>query len=275
MKRAAAAYAGESFGLSKQRACWLVSLHRSTAYYVAKKRDDDAIRKRLRELAAERRRSGSPTFHAILQREGLVRNHKRTERIYGEENLSIRLRKRPKRAAIIRVPLPCAEKVNQSWSIDFVADRLESRRRFRVLTIVDNYSRECPALEVDTSIGGVRVVRVLDRLAETRGLPEAITLDNGPEFVSHALDAWAYRTGVRLNFIRPGKPVENAYAESFNGRLRDECLNGNWFGTLKEAREVIEGWRIDYNDFRPHGSLGYKTPSEFAKNAAHTWKLTT
>lgn len=254
--------------MSKQRACFLVKLNRSTSYYVARKRDDSAIRKRLRELAAQRRRSGCPQFHAIMQREGLVRNHKRTERIYGEEKLSIMLRKRTKCAATIRMPLAQPVRANERWSIDFVADRLNNGRRFRILTIVDDYTRECPTLEIDTSIGGVRVARVLDMLAETRGLPQAITLDNGPEFVSRAMDEWAYRNGVRLNFIAPGKPMQNGYVESFNGRLRDECLNGNWFGSLAEARDVIESWRIDYNDFRPHGSLGYKTPSEFAKNAA-------
>ena len=245
-----------------------MNLQRSTGYYKPRKRDDSAIRARLRELAAERRRLGCPTFHAILHREGLVVNHKRTERLYTEEGLSLRRRKRPKRAASIRLPLPRPERPNQSWSIDFVSDRLANGRRFRVLTIVDDYSRECPALEVDTSLGGLRVVRVLEQLAETRGLPEAITLDNGPEFVSRAVDEWAYRRGVKLNFIEPGKPIQNAYIESFNGRLRDECLNGNWCETLQEAREVIENWRKDYNDCRPHSALGYKTPSEFAKAAA-------
>jgi putative transposase len=152
--------------------------------------------------------------------------------------------------------------------MDFVSDSIVTGRRFRALTIVDDYSRECPAIEVDASLGGARVVSVLERLSETRGLPEAITIDNGPEFTGKVLDEWAYRKGVKLNFIRPGKPIENAYAESFNGRLRDECLNTNWFLNLKHARNVIEDWRKDYNQVRPHSSLKNMTPMEYANTAA-------
>jgi putative transposase len=148
--------------------------------------------------------------------------------------------------------------------MDFATDTIVTGRRFRALAVIDDYSRECPAIEVDTSLGGVRVVDVLDRLADTRGLPEVITLDNGPEFAGRALDEWAYRRGVKLNFIRPGKPIDNAFAESFIGRLRDECLNDNWFMSLRHARDVIETWRLDYNDFRPHSSLAGLTPREFA-----------
>ena len=147
--------------------------------------------------------------------------------------------------------------------MDFVTDSIVTGRRFRALVIVDDYSRECPAIEVDTSLGGRRVVQVLERLSETRGLPEVITMDNGPEFAGKVLDEWAYYRGVKLNFIRPGKPIENAYAESFNGRFRDECLNENWFISLKDARDIIESWRIDYNDGRPHTSLGGLTPREY------------
>jgi putative transposase len=152
--------------------------------------------------------------------------------------------------------------------MDFVSDSIVTGRRFRALIVVDNYSRECPVIEVDTSLGGARVVNVLERLSDTRGLPEVITVDNGPEFVGRALDEWAYRRGVKLNFIRPGKPIENAFAESFNGRLRDECLNTNWFINLKEAREIIENWREDYNQVRPHSSLNNLTPAEYAKTMA-------
>jgi putative transposase len=151
--------------------------------------------------------------------------------------------------------------------MDFVTDSIVTGRHFRALAIVDDYSRECPAIEVDTSLGGTRVVGVLERLEETRGLPEAITMDNGPEFAGRALDEWAYRKGVKLNFIRPGKPIENAYAESFIGRLRDECLNENWFINLKQARDIIETWRIDYNEVRPHSSLNDRTPMEYAEKA--------
>jgi putative transposase len=153
---------------------------------------------------------------------------------------------------------------NQRWSMDFVSEVLLTGRRIRVLTVVDDFTRECLATEVDTSLGGVRVARVLDRLVEFRGKPEGVRVDNGPEFAGRALDAWAYGRGIKLDFIRPGKPVENAYIESFNGRLRDECLNANEFISLDDAKKGIEHWRIDYNDRRPHGSLGHMTPSEFA-----------
>jgi putative transposase len=154
--------------------------------------------------------------------------------------------------------------------MDFAADSTLTGRRFRALAIVDDYSRECPAIEVDSSIPGARVVDVLERLAETRGLPEVITVDNGPEFASKALDEWAYRRGIKLNFIRPGKPVENAYAESFIGRLRDECLNENWFSSVREARDIIETWRRDYNEVRPHSSLDDLSPREFIENTEKT-----
>lgn len=193
-------------------------------------------------------------------------NHKRTERIYREEGLSLRKRKRKKMTAQMRIVLPAPTGPNERWSMDFVTDSIVTGRRFRALVIVDDYSRECPAIEVDTSLGGIRVVQVLEWLAETRGLPQVITTDNGPEFTSKVLDEWAYSRGVKLNFIRPGKPVENAYAESFIGRLRDECLNENWFITLKDARVIIESWRVDYNEGRPHTSLGGLTPREFMEN---------
>lgn len=195
-------------------------------------------------------------------------NHKRTERIYREEGLALRRKRRRKGAAGVRVVIPSAQRPNEHWSMDFVSDSIVTGRRFRALTVVDNYSRECPVIEVDTSLGGARVVNVLERLSDTRGLPEVITVDNGPEFVGRALDEWAYRRGVKLNFIRPGKPIENAFAESFNGRLRDECLNTNWFINLKEAREIIENWREDYNQVRPHSSLNNLTPAEYAKTMA-------
>ena len=204
----------------------------------------------------------------MLKREGLVVNHKKTERLYREEGLALRRKRKRKGAAGIRVVMAPPRRVNERWSMDFVTDSTITGRRFRALTIVDDYSRECPAIEVDTSLGGRRVVSVLDRLAETRGLPEVITIDNGPEFAGRALDEWAYRKGVKLNFIRPGKPIENAFVESFNGRFRDECLNTNWFLSVKHAREVIEEWRKDYNEVRPHSSLKGNTPREYAEAAA-------
>jgi len=234
-------------------------------YRPVKDRDDE-LREKIRELAHQRRRFGCPRIHLLLRREGLVVNHKRTERIYREEGLSLRKRRRKKTAAINRVILPAPERPDERWSMDFVTDSIVTGRRFRALVIVDDYSRECPVIEVDTSLGGARVVSVLERLAEIRGLPEVITIDNGPEFAGKVLDEWAYLRGVKLNFIRPGKPIENAYAESFIGRLRDECLNENWFISLKHARGIIESWRIDYNEGRPHTSLGGLTPREYVEN---------
>ena len=242
----------------------MVNISSSVLRYQAKLSNDDELRKRLRELAEQRKRFGSPRLHILLQREGLVINHKRTERIYREEGLMLRRKRRRKGAAGARMTLPLPQRAKERWSMDFVTDSIVTGRRFRALTIIDNYSRECPAIEVDTSMGGRRVVGVLEKLAETRGLPEAITIDNGPEFAGRALDEWAYRAGVKLNFIRPGKPIENAFAESFNGRLRDECLNTNWFMNLKHARDIIEDWRRDYNEVRPHSSLKGATPKEYA-----------
>jgi len=155
-------------------------------------------------------------------------------------------------------------RVNERWSMDFVSDGLSNGRRFRTLNIIDDFSRECPVIEVDTSLPGTRVVRILERLAETRGLPQAIVVDNGPELISKALDEWAYRNRVRLHFIEPGKPVQNAFVESFNGKFRDECLNEHWFTSLADAQQIIEAWRIDYNTKRPHSALAYATPEEFA-----------
>ena len=170
-----------------------------------------------------------------------------------------------------RVILPAPLKPNERWSMDFVTDSIVTGRRFRALVIVDDYSRECPVIEVDTSLGGHRVVGVLEKLTDLRGMLEFITIDNGPEFTGRVLDEWSYRRGVKLNFIRPGKPVENAYAESFIGRLRDEYLNENWFISLNHAREVIESWR-NYNEGRPHISIGGLTPREFVKS---TWEILT
>jgi putative transposase len=265
-RRIAVSYTVESFGLSIRRSCCLVGMWRATYAYQPKGKDDKALRLRLKELAEQRRRFGCPRLHVMLKRDGLVINHKRTERVYREEGLSLRLKKRKKKAAVLRGHLPQAEHVNQRWSMDFVCDSTSTGRRFRALAIVDDFSRESPAIEVDSSIPGVRVVEVLERLAETRGLPEVITVDNGPEFAGKTLDEWAYRRGVKLNFIRPGKPVENAYAESFIGRLRDECLNESWFSSVRGARDIIEIWRRDYNEVRPHSALDNLSPREFMEN---------
>jgi putative transposase len=246
----------------------MVDVSSSVYRYQPKPSNDGMLRQRLRELAEQRKRFGSPRLHILLKREGLVINHKRTERIYHEEGLALRRKRKRKGAAGIRVIIPFPRRTNERWSMDFVTDSIVTGRRFRALAIVDDYSRECPGIEVDTSLGGRRVVSVLEKLEEIRGLPEVITIDNGPEFAGRALDEWAYRKGVKLNFIRPGKPIENAFAESFLGRLRDECLNTNWFISLNHARNVIEDWRRDYNEVRPHSSLNGSTPREYAEITA-------
>jgi putative transposase len=226
----------------------------------------EGLRERICELAGEKRRYGYRRIHVLLRREGWSVNRKRTYRLYREAGLAVRRRKRKRIGLFERKPLPKPSAVNRSWSMDFVSDGLCDGRRLRCLAIVDDFSRECLVLEVDTSITGKRVVAVLERLADLRGLPLSITVDHGPEFEGQVLDAWAYQAGVRLSFIRPGKPVENAYIESFNGRFRDECLNEHWFLTMAHARRAIEAWRVEYNTERPHSSLGNLTPEEYAKN---------
>lgn len=264
-KREAVGTAVRTHRLSERRACGLVGMSRSG--YRTRPRPDrnHGLRTRLRELAEVRRRSGCPMLVALLRREGWAVNHKRVERLYREEGLSLRRKRRKKRVSHLRVVRAAPRGVNERWSMDFVSDSLFDGRRFRVLTLVDEFSRESPAIEADRSLTGRRVTRVLDRLAETRGLPQVIQVDNGPEFAGRVLDAWAHRRGVRLQFIEPGRPVQNAFIESFNGRLRDECLNGHVFTSLEDAREKIEIWRVDYNRNRPHGSLGRMTPEEFAR----------
>jgi putative transposase len=253
----------DCFGLSQRRAGRVVGLSRNSFRYQRRLDRDETLRSRMKELADERKRFGCRRLHVLLKREGLVVNHKRTERIYREEKLALRVRRRKKGASQSRLELPEAERPNQLWAMDFMHDALYDGRRFRLLSVMDTYTRECFGIEVDTSIGGKRVASKLSRISSAHGLPEQIVVDNGPEFVSNALDAWAYERGITLQFIRPGKPVDNAYMESFNGRLRDECLNQNWFVSLAQAREIIEEWRIDYNRARPHCSLGDMTPEEF------------
>jgi putative transposase len=267
VRRQAAGWLQQRFGFKQRRACRLVGLAPSSWYYCSQRREPDKLRARLRELAAKRPRFGYRRLHVLLRREGERVNHKRVYRLYREEGLAVRRKHRKKLAGRNRVAIALPSSANQRWSMDFVLDTLVAGRCFRTLNIVDDFTRECVAIEVDTSIGGQRVVRVLDRLAETRGLPSCIVIDNGPEFAGKALDAWAYQRGVKLHFIRPGKPVENAFVESFNGRFRDECLNENWFIDLQDARIKIEDWRTDYNQVRPHSSLGNLPPIEFAKRA--------
>jgi putative transposase len=256
----------ERFGLSVRKACKMIGLSRTSfCYKTAARPDEEVIRKRLRKLAETRRRFGCPRLHVMLRREGFVINHKRTERLYRQEGLILRIRRRKKMSSLLRTERPKPNYPNQIWSMDFMRDSLANGRAIKVLSVVDEHTRKCFRIEVDTSINGMRVTRVLSEIAQLEDLPRIIVVDNGPEFVSNALDAWAYQRGVKLTFIRPGKPVENAYIESFNGRFRDECLNENWFLTLEHARGIIEKWRIDYNNERPHSSLGYLTPEEFIR----------
>lgn len=217
----------------------------------------------MRELAEQRKRFGCRRLHTLLKREGLVINKKRTERIYREEKLTIRVRRRRKGASEGRGELPKGNRPNQLWAMDFLHDALHTGRKFRLLPIIDTYTKECFWIEADTSIGGPRVTQVLTRVSAIHGLPEQIVVDNGPEFISNTVDAWAYARGIKLQFIRPGKPVDNCYMESFNGRFRDECLNENWFMSLEQVRNIVEAWRVDYNQARPHSSLGDLTPAEF------------
>ena len=241
----------------------MIGIYRTVFTYRPIERNDAIVRHRLRELAQKHRRYGSPRLHDKLRREGLVVNHKRTERLYRLEGLKLRKRRRVKRASMLRVDPPQATKPNHVWAMDFIWDALINGRRIKTFPIIDTYTRESLAIEVDLSINAQRVIRILNELALTRGLPEVITVDNGPEFISRAMDAWAYQRGVKLHFISPGRPMENPFIESFNDKFRDECLNDSCFFTIPHAREIIETWRVEYNQERGHSSLGMLTPNEF------------
>jgi putative transposase len=263
-KRAAVQFFRAGFRVSERRACRVAAVPRSSCRYRSVATDQTPLRIRLRDLAAARVRYGYRRLHVLLRREGWRVNHKRVYRLYREEGLAIRVRRKKKRAAATRVtPVP-AQRPQERWSMDFLADSLADGRRFRVLTLVDNVSRVSPAIGVDFSLTGERVVAILEELRQACGAPQRLAVDNGPEFVSKALDAWAYRHGVQLEFSRPGKPTDNAFAESFNGRFRDECLDQHWFATLEEARQAIEAWRVEYNTERPHRALGQRTPAAVA-----------
>jgi len=256
------------YAVSRQRACGLMQLSPSSYYYRAQPADDEPLRQALREQATQRRRFGYRRLCVVLRRDGWTDNHKRVFRIYQEEGLQVK-RRIKKRTAQWRGEKPAAaQRPNQRWSLDFMSDQLADGRRFRLLNVVDDFTRECLAVEVDTSLTGQRVTRVLERLRAVRGLPERLVSDNGPEFTGQAVDSWAYQHGVHWQFIEPGKPVQNAYVESFNGKFRDECLNEHWFERLEQARTIAEDWRRDYNEVRPHSALGNRTPREFALTAA-------
>ena len=255
-----------SYQVSERRACKALAIPRSTVRYLSVAEPQEHLRMRLRDLAAGRVGYGYRRLHVLLEREGWNVNHKRVYRLYREEGLG--MRKRPPRRRVAcrkREIRPTATRKNECWSMDFVSDQLYDGRRIRVLTLVDNHTRESLALHVGQRVRGMDVVRVLEGVVDEHGLPRAIRVDNGPEFISKDLDLWAYWNKVKLDFSRPGKPTDNAFIESFNARFRLECLNEHWFLTLEDAREKIEAWRLDYNENRPHSSLGNMTPTEFAR----------
>jgi putative transposase len=252
------------FRTSERRACRVIGYQRTTYRYRSQAKDQTALRLRLRELASVRVRYGYRRLHTLLRREGWQVNHKRVYRLYRLEGLSVRSPVRKKRTSALRPLLPAAQVPNEQWSIDFMSDSLANGQRFRLLTIVDTMTRESPAIEVDRSLTGQRVVAVLEHLATQRGLPQIIQVDNGPEFTSQALDAWAHRRGIKLAFSRPGTPTDNPFIEAFNGRVRQECLDQQWFYSLEEARQCLEEWRRDDNTIRPHTALDNQTPAAFA-----------
>jgi putative transposase len=263
-KRDAVAHAREQYGLSERRACQLVGIARRVARYVSTRPDDAELRFRLRELAGERRRFGYRRLGYLLEREGIAPNHKKLLRIYREEGLKVRRRGGRKRALGTRAPMALPQGPNQRWSLDFVSDTLVCGRRIRILAVVDDFTRECLALVVDTSLSGARVARELDTIIAERGPPLMVVSDNGTELTSTAILRWSQERGVEWHYIAPGKPTQNAFVESFNGRLRDECLNETLFTSLAQARAILEAWRRDYNTVRPHSKLGGRTPAEIA-----------
>lgn len=262
-RRDAVDYAVQTYGISRRRGCGLMSLRRSSLYYEPVLPNDGALREAITDLAKKKRRWGVPRIVYRLRRDGWTDNHKRIERVYQEEGLQVRRRKGRKAHAGEREPLEKPTGPNQLWAMDFVSDALANKRKIKMLTIIDCYNRECVRIEVDTSINGTRVARVMEELRDQRGLPQKIVTDNGPEFAGKVLDAWAYARDVKLHFIQPGKPSQNGYIESFNGKLRDECLNEHWFMSLDDARNLIEEWRNEYNHERPHSALGGLSPVAF------------
>lgn len=250
--------------MSQRRAARLIPVDRMTLRYEHHRDPQEALHVRLRELAGSRVRYGYRRLTVLLKREGWEVNAKRIYRLYTEEGLIVRTQRRRERAQRQRLPQGQALRRNEKWSMDFVAQRLPDGRWIRVLTVVDQYTRECLTLHADTALSGEKVATALDTVVAGRGTPKSITVDNGTEFASKAMDLWAYSNGVHLDFIRPGRPVENGYIESFNGKLRDECLNVEIFFTLADARRKLGLWRHDYNHHRPHSALADRTPAEFA-----------
>ena len=248
---------------SQRKACKLVNLVRSVGRYIPKENKDDELRRKIISFAHQRKRFGYRRLHILLKKEGFEVNHKRVYRLYKESGLKVLKRGGRKRALGSRIPQQSQRSPNARWSLDFVSDTLSDGRRIRILTIVDDFTRECLKMVVDTSLSGMRVVRELSELIEQKGAPEAILSDNGTEFTSHAILKWSQENGINWQYIQPGKPMQNGYIESFNGKLRDECLNENWFLSLQQAKLLIEKWRLDYNLERPHTSLKGLSPQQF------------
>lgn len=256
----------ERFQIAVIRACRLASLSRAAWYKRSVAKDQSALRMRIRDIAHQRPRFGYQRIHVMLRREGWLVNKKRVRRLYRLEGLQLRMRiRRRKHMCLHRGAVPQAQRTHERWSMDFVHDQLFDGRPFRMLTVIDQFSRVSPLIEPRFCLSGADVAEALDRVIVCAGTPVSITVDHGTEFTSKALEEWAYQRGVKLDFTQPGKPTQNGHIESFNGRLRDECLNVTQFLSLEHAREQIERWRIDYNAHRPHSSLGNLTPSEFAK----------
>jgi len=267
-KREAVGYLQAAYGVSERRACSAMAVDRSTIRYESKRPDDTELRDQVRQIASERRRFGYRRIHVLLEREGIQVNLKKLRRIYSEEKLQVKRRGGRKRALGTRRPIEVPTAVNVRWSLDFVSDAFTDGRRFRILAVVDDFTRENLALIADTSLSGSRVVRELQALCEQRGYPKTIVSDNGTELTSTAVLKWVQETGIDWHYIQPGKPTQNAFIESFNGRLRDECLNETLFSSLRDARYELSRWREDYNQVRPHSALGNLSPAEFVKKLA-------
>jgi putative transposase len=258
------AYVASRHGYSERRACSLTCQHRSTQRKPSTRDPRLEIRQRMREIAATRIRYGYRRVHIMLRRDGWTVGRNLIWRLYREEGLALRSKRPRRRKMVVHREARCVPKCpNEAWSLDFIHDQLSNGIKFRALTVVDIYSREGLAIEVGQRLKGEHVVEVLNRLVRQRGAPKVLFADNGAEFTGQLVDLWAYHHGVRIDFSRPGKPTDNAFIETFNGSLRDECLNLHWFDTLTEARAVIEAWRRDYNESRPHMALGHRTPQEY------------
>lgn len=266
LKRKAVEYAVQHYGISQRRACRIVKQHRSMQYYRSCKDPKTALRSRMRELAQVRVRYGYRRLHVLLRREGWSLGKDQTYRLYTEEHLQLRS-KRPRRRKMLvtRRERYVPKRANQAWSMDFVADQLVDGTKIRILTIVDVFTREALCTRVGQRLRGEHVVEVCNRLVASRGAPARVFVDNGSEFSGRLLDLWAYHHRVQIDFSRPGKPTDNCFVETFNGSLRDECLNVHWFETLEDAVEKVEAWRIEYNESRPHQALGELTPARYAE----------